>query len=261
MILSDGTLRELLGSGRILLDPYDPSLVQPASVDVRLGTEFRVMRNSRLTHIDPFEEQTKLMETVSVPDGEVFVLHPGEFALGHTAEVVGCPDDIVGVVNGKSRLGRLGMQVHATAGFIDPGFKGTVVLELSNVSNLPILLRTGMKIAQLVFQKLDKPAERPYGHPDLKSKYQNQRAPPPASTTRTHSDADSPVRPGNNRTDLVRSGTVRRHDRTRCDDRGSGAPDPLDHVRAARGRWRRLHARRRRKDVVVWVSCSGCSVA
>ena len=175
MILSDGTLRELIGSGRILLEPYDPELVQPASVDVRLGTEFRVMRNSRLTHIDPFEPQDKLMETVSVPDGEPFVLHPGEFALGHTAETVGCPDDIVGVVNGKSSLGRLGIQVHATAGFIDPGFKGTVVLELSNVSNLPILLRPGMKVAQLVFQKLDRPAERPYGHPDLKSKYQNQQ--------------------------------------------------------------------------------------
>jgi len=175
VILSDGTLRELLGSGRIILEPYDPALVQPASVDVRLGTEFRVMRNSRLTHIDPFEEQPKLMDTVSVPEGEPFVLHPGEFALGHTMETVGCPDDIVGVVNGKSSLGRLGIQVHATAGFIDPGFKGTVVLELSNVSNLPILLRPGMKVAQLVFQKLDKPAERPYGHPDLKSKYQNQQ--------------------------------------------------------------------------------------
>ena len=181
MILSDATLRELIGSGRILLDPYDPDLVQPASVDVRLGTEFRVMRNSRLTHIDPFEPQDKLMDTVMVPDGEPFVLHPGEFAMGltaevgHTAETVGFPDDIVGVVNGKSSLGRLGIQVHATAGFIDPGFKGTVVLELSNVSNLPILLRPGMKIAQLVFQRLDRAAERPYGHPDLKSKYQNQQ--------------------------------------------------------------------------------------
>jgi len=103
------------------------------------------------------------------------VLHPGEFALGHTAEIIGCPDDIVGIVNGKSSLGRLGIQVHATAGFIDPGFKGTVVLELSNVANLPILLRPGMKIAQMVFQKLDRPAERPYGHPDLKSKYQGQQ--------------------------------------------------------------------------------------
>lgn len=175
MILSDATLREYLGSGYIHLEPYDPDLVQPASVDVRLGTEFRVMRNSRITHIDPFVEQTKLMDTVSVPEGEPFVLHPGEFALGHTSEVVGCPDDIVGVVNGKSSLGRLGIQVHATAGFIDPGFRGTVVLELSNVSNLPILLRPGMKIAQLVFQKLDRKAERPYGHPDLKSKYQGQQ--------------------------------------------------------------------------------------
>lgn len=174
MILSDATLRELIGAGHIVLDPYDPDLVQPASVDVRLGTEFRVMRNSRLTHIDPFEPQHKLMDTVSVPNGEPFILHPGEFALGHTAEIIGCPDDIVGIVNGKSSLGRLGIQVHATAGFIDPGFKGTVVLELSNVANLPILLRPGMKIAQMVFQKLDRPAERPYGHPDLKSKYQGQ---------------------------------------------------------------------------------------
>lgn len=175
VILSDATLRELIGAGYIVLDPYDPELVQPASVDVRLGTEFRVMRNSRLTHIDPFESQQKLMDTVTVPVGEPFVLHPGEFALGHTAEIIGCPDDIVGIVNGKSSLGRLGIQVHATAGFIDPGFKGTVVLELSNVANLPILLRPGMKIAQMVFQRLDRPAERPYGHPDLKSKYQGQQ--------------------------------------------------------------------------------------
>lgn len=175
MILSDATLRELLASGYVCIDPYDPQLVQPASVDVRLGNEFRVMRNSRLTHIDPFESQQRLMDTVTVPDGEPFVLHPGEFALGHTAEVIGCPVDIVGIVNGKSSLGRLGIQVHATAGFIDPGFKGTVVLELSNVANLPILLRPGMKIAQMVFQRLDRPAERPYGHPDLGSKYQGQQ--------------------------------------------------------------------------------------
>jgi len=174
VILSDATLRELISAGHIVLDPYDPELVQPASVDVRLGTEFRVMRNSRLTHIDPFEPQQKLMDTVTVPVGEPFILHPGEFALGHTAEIIGCPNDIVGIVNGKSSLGRLGIQVHATAGFIDPGFKGTVVLELSNVANLPILLRPGMKIAQMVFQRLDRPAERPYGHPDLKSKYQGQ---------------------------------------------------------------------------------------
>jgi dCTP deaminase len=175
VILSDRTLRELIESGRIVLEPFDPELVQPASVDVRLGNEFRVMRNSRLTHIDPFEPQQKLMDTVTVPNGEPFVLHPGEFALGHTAEIIGCPDDIVGIVNGKSSLGRLGIQVHATAGFIDPGFRGTVVLELSNVANLPILLRPGMKIAQMVFQRLDRPAERPYGHPDLKSKYQGQQ--------------------------------------------------------------------------------------
>ena len=140
----------------------------------RLGDKALVFRNHRESVTDVKRDMTLLTEEESFDELKPFVLHPGEFALGHTAEVVGCPDDIVGVVNGKSSLGRLGLQVHATAGFIDPGFKGTVVLELSNVSNLPILLRTGMKVAQLVFQRLDKPAERPYGHPDLKSKYQGQ---------------------------------------------------------------------------------------
>ena len=177
MILSDATLRELIGAGYIVLDPYDPELVQPASVDVRLGTEFRVMRNSRLTHIDPFESQQKLMDTVSVPVGEPFVLHPGEFALGHTAEVIGCPDDIVGIVNGKSSLGRLGIQVHATAGFIDPGFKGTVVLELSNVANLPITIYHGMPIGQLSFMQMDRAVDSPYGTEENGSKYQGQAEP------------------------------------------------------------------------------------
>lgn len=175
MILADATIRELVDSGALGIEPWDPSLVQPASVDVRLGREFRVMRNNRLTHIDPFVANDALMDEVTPPEGEEFVLHPGEFALGHTAEVFTFPDDVVGVVNGKSSLGRLGIQVHATAGFIDPGFKGTVVLELSNVANLPILLRPGMKIAQMVFQRLDRAAERPYGHPDLGSKYQGQQ--------------------------------------------------------------------------------------
>ncbi len=133
------------------------------------------MRNTRLTHIDPVTVDDSLMESVEVPDGEPFVLHPGEFALGHTSETLGLPDNIVGIVNGKSSLGRLGVQVHATAGFVDPGFEGVIVLELSNVSTLPILLRPGMKVAQMVFQHLDRSAERPYGHPDLGSKYQGQR--------------------------------------------------------------------------------------
>ncbi len=174
VILSDRSIRDLVAEGRLVISPYDEALVQPASVDVRLGRQFRVMRNSRMTHIDPTVDNDGLMETVEVPDGEPFVLHPGEFALGHTAETFELCDDVVGIVNGKSSLGRLGLQVHATAGFVDPGFAGVIVLELSNVATLPILLRPGMKVAQMVFQRLDQAAERPYGHPDLNSKYQGQ---------------------------------------------------------------------------------------
>lgn len=174
VILSDGTIRELVESGSLGIDPFEPDLVQPASIDVRLGTEFRVMSNSRLTHLDPREHNDSIMDATQVPIDEPFVLHPGEFALGHTAERLSLPPTVVGIVNGKSSLGRIGLQVHATAGFVDPGFEGVIVLELSNVANLPILLRPGMKIAQMVFQQLDRPAERPYGHPDLGSKYQGQ---------------------------------------------------------------------------------------
>lgn len=175
MILSDRSIHQLIADGGLVIDPFEPTYVQPASVDVRLGTQFRVMRNSRLTHIDPLTENEGLMEIVDVPLGEPFVLHPGEFALGHTAESFELGDKIVGIVNGKSSLGRLGVQVHATAGFVDPGFAGTIVLELSNVATLPILLRPGMRVAQMVFQHLDQAAERPYGHPELNSKYQGQR--------------------------------------------------------------------------------------
>lgn len=175
MILADVSIRALVDSGRLVIDPYDPALVQPASVDVRLGSEFRVMRNTHATHIDPFEPLEDLMERVEVKPGEQFVLHPSEFALAHTAETFVFPDDVVGVVNGKSSLGRLGLLIHATAGYVDPCFAGSVVLELSNVSTLPIILRPQMKVAQIVFQKMDTAAERPYGHPDLGSKYQGQR--------------------------------------------------------------------------------------
>ena len=174
MILADRSIRELVASGRLSIEPFDDALVQPASVDVRLGTQFRVMRNSRMTHIDPQVANDALMDTVEVAGDEPFVLHPGEFALGHTAETFSLCEDVVGIVNGKSSLGRLGLQVHATAGYVDPGFTGVIVLELSNVATLPILLRPGMKVAQMVFQRLDQPAERPYGHPDLGSKYQGQ---------------------------------------------------------------------------------------
>ena len=180
MILSDGTLRELISSGRILLDPYEPELVQPASVDVRLGTEFRVMRNSRITHIDPFEPQDKLMENVSVPEGEPFVLHPGEFVLGSTFEQVTLDPSIAARLEGKSSLGRLGLLTHSTAGFIDPGFSGHVTLELSNMATLPVKLWPGMKIGQLCFFRLSSPAEHPYGSAAYGSRYQGQRGPTPS---------------------------------------------------------------------------------
>lgn len=175
MILADATIRELVDSGALVINPYDPNLVQPASVDVRLGNQFRVMHSTRATHIDPFQPSDELMEVIDVADGDQFVLHPGQFALGHTLETFHLPTDLVGVVNGKSSLGRLGLLIHATAGYVDPNFSGSVVLELSNVATLPIILRPGMKVAQLVFQRMDRPAERPYGHAELGSKYQGQQ--------------------------------------------------------------------------------------
>lgn len=174
MILSDKTIRQQIAENRLGVTPYDPALVQPCSLDVRLGRQFRLMRNSRATHIDPFDVPDDLMEPVEASDTEPFILHPGEFALAHTLETVTLPDNLVGVVNGKSSLGRLGLLIHATAGYVDAGFHGEVVLELSNIATLPIELTPGMKIGQLVFQFLDQPAERPYGHPDLGSKYQGQ---------------------------------------------------------------------------------------
>lgn len=178
MILSDGTIRSLLASGTLIIEPLLPEQVQPASVDVRLGDEFLVFRNHSAEVIDPFERPPDLMETISVPDDHAFVLHPGEFVLGTTLEMIGLPDDLVARVEGKSSLGRLGLLIHATAGFVDPGWsRGQITLELSNVATLPIKLWPGMKIGQLSFHTLDAPAERPYGHPDLNSKYVGQVGP------------------------------------------------------------------------------------
>lgn len=178
MILSDGTIRKHLAAGTIIIDPIEPQQVQPASVDVRLGDAFLVFRNHTCEVIDPFNKPSDLMEPVVVKEGEAFVLHPGEFVLGTTFEEIGLPDDIVARVEGKSSLGRLGLLIHATAGFVDPGWKrGHITLELSNVATLPIKLWPGMKIGQLSFHTLDKAAERPYGHPDLNSKYVGQQGP------------------------------------------------------------------------------------
>jgi len=172
-VLSDGTIRRLVEDGRIVVDPWDPELVQPASVDLRLGNSFRVFHNHRTTAIDLREPPTNLTEEVS---GEMFVIHPGEFVLGVTAEYVELPDDIVARIEGKSSLGRLGLIVHATAGFVDPGFKGTLTLEITNLTRVPIKLYPGLLIAQLSFMTLDAPAERPYGSEALGSHYQGQTA-------------------------------------------------------------------------------------
>jgi dCTP deaminase len=173
-VLSDGTIRRLVEDGRIKIDPWDESLVQPASVDLRLGDSFRVFHNHRTSSIDLRDPPQHLTEEVKVTGDEPFVIHPGEFALGRTLEWVELPDDIVARIEGKSSLGRLGMIVHATAGFCDPGWKGTLTLELANLTRVPIRLYHGLAIAQLSFMALDAPAERPYGHEELGSHYQGQ---------------------------------------------------------------------------------------
>ncbi|CAB4684418.1 MAG: dCTP deaminase [Actinobacteria bacterium] len=179
MVLPDRTIERLIGEGRIVIDPYDPALLQPSSVDVRVDRFFRVFRNNLYPYIDVKEEQPDLTELVEIND-EPFILHPGEFVLGSTLERVALPDDLVARLEGKSSLGRLGLLIHSTAGFIDPGFDGHVTLELSNVANLPITIYNGMKIGQLSFMQLVEPAAKPYGSGALGSKYQGQRGPTPS---------------------------------------------------------------------------------
>lgn len=175
-VLSDGTILRCVQDGRIKIDPWDPAMVQPASVDLRLGDSFRVFHNHRATAIDLRDPPSNLTEEVIVPGGEAFVIHPGEFCLGRTLEWVQIPTDIVARIEGKSSLGRLGLIVHATAGFCDPGFEGTLTLELNNLTRVPIRLYPGLPIAQLSFMTLDQPAQRPYGSPGLGSHYQGQMA-------------------------------------------------------------------------------------
>ncbi|SDK53789.1 dCTP deaminase [Lentzea albidocapillata subsp. violacea] len=180
MLLSDQDLRKEVESGRLVLDPFDAEMLQPSSFDVRLDRFFRVFNNTKYTHIDPSQQQDELTSLVETPEGERFVLHPGEFVLGSTYEMVTLPDDLAGRLEGKSSLGRLGLLTHSTAGFIDPGFSGHITLELSNVANLPITLHPGMKIGQLCLFKLSSPAEYPYGSTQAGSRYQGQRGPTPS---------------------------------------------------------------------------------
>ena len=180
MLLSDRDLKAALASGRMGLDPYDEQMVQPSSIDVRLDRYFRVFANHRHTHIDPAVAQDDLTDLVE-PDGdEAFILHPGEFVLGSTLEVISLGDDLAARLEGKSSLGRLGLLTHSTAGFIDPGFSGHVTLELSNVANLPIKLYPGMKIGQVCVLLLTSPSQHPYGSSVYGSRYQDQRGPTPS---------------------------------------------------------------------------------
>ena len=180
MLLSDRDIQAEIATRRVTLDPYDPSMVQPSSIDVRLDRFFRVFENHKYPHIDPASDQPDLTRQVEPEGDEPFILHPGEFVLGSTYEVVSLPDDIAARLEGKSSLGRLGLLTHSTAGFIDPGFSGHVTLELANVANLPIKLWPGMKIGQLCFFRLSSAAMHPYGSEKYGSRYQGQRGPTPS---------------------------------------------------------------------------------
>jgi dCTP deaminase len=180
MVLSDRTIRAEIESGRLCFDPYDPDLVQPSSVDVRVDRHFRVFHNARYPYIDVRQPMDDLTELITVGEAEPFILHPGEFVLGQTLERVRIPDDLVGRLEGKSSLGRMGLLIHSTAGFCDAGFEGNLTLELSNVANLPITIYYGMPIGQISFMRMDAPVEHPYGSNRTGSKYQGQAEPTPS---------------------------------------------------------------------------------
>ena len=180
MLLSDRDIKAEISAGRVKVEPFDGAMIQPSSVDVRLDRFFRVFENHKYSVIDPSIEQPDLTREVAVEANEEFILHPGEFVLASTYEIITLPDDIAGRLEGKSSLGRLGLLTHSTAGFIDPGFSGHITLELSNVANLPVKLFPGMKIGQLCLIKLSSPAENPYGSALYGSRYQGQRGPTPS---------------------------------------------------------------------------------
>jgi dCTP deaminase len=185
VIFSDRTIKQALAERRIEIDPLEERFIQPSSVDLRVDAEFRVFENHKYPHIDPQEVQEDLTKAVTVAEGESFVLHPGEFVLGATFERVRLGEDIVARLEGKSSLGRLGLLIHSTAGFVDPGFDGYLTLELSNVANLPIAIYPGMRIGQISFYQMTTPADHPYGSTAAGSKYQGQRGPTPS---RSHVD-------------------------------------------------------------------------
>jgi dCTP deaminase len=176
-VLADRDIRAAMQAGRIRIDPFDPGCLQPSSVDLHLDADFRVFRNNRYPFIDVRAQQPDLTELVTVGENEPFILHPSEFVLGQTLEWVELPDDLVARLEGRSSLGRLGLLIHSTAGYVDPGWKGNLTLELSNVANLPIALYRGMSIGQISFTRMTSAVERPYGSRELGSKYQGQSTP------------------------------------------------------------------------------------
>lgn len=192
-VLADRDIRAAIEAGRVVIRPFDPADVQPASVDLHLDHRFRVFRNNRYPYIDLREAQPDLTELLEIGQDEPFILHPGEFVLGQTLEWVELPDDLLAHLDGKSSLGRVGLLIHSTAGYVDPGWKGTLTLELSNVANLPIALYQGMKIGQISFVRMSSPVERPYGSPSLGSKYQGQSEP---TASAFHRDFAVDRRPG-----------------------------------------------------------------
>lgn len=195
-VLSDRDIRAAIDAGEIVIRPYDPKDLQPSSVDLHLDRRFRVFRNNRYPYIDVRAVQPDLTEMLSVADDEAFILHPGEFVLGQTLEWTELPNDLVARLEGKSSLGRLGLLIHSTAGYVDPGWKGNLTLELSNVANLPIALYYGMKIGQISFFKMSSEVERPYGSPELGSKYQGQSEPTASAFHRDFSNgSEKPVAP------------------------------------------------------------------
>jgi dCTP deaminase len=197
VILSDRSIREELKAGRIEIDPFDESCIQPSSVDLHVDAVFRVFHNARYPYIDVRKPMEDLTEVVEVKRNEAFILHPGEFVLGATSERIRLPEDLVARLEGKSSLGRLGLLIHSTAGYVDPGWDGYLTLELSNVANLPITIYAGMKIGQISFFRLSTAADVPYGSRAAGSKYQGQRGPTPSRFFEEFAGEDDPGgRPG-----------------------------------------------------------------
>ncbi|MDD5959199.1 dCTP deaminase [Methanobrevibacter wolinii] len=179
-ILSDQDLKEYIKNKKIIIDPLkDEEQIQPSSVDMRLGDEFKVFKVIRKPYIDPKDDEdlASYMESIIVENNNAFIIHPGEFALATTYEYVKVPNDLVARVEGRSSMGRLGVTMHVTAGYIDPGFEGKITLEISNIGAMPVALYPGQRVCQLVFETMTNPAEKPYGHPDRNSKYMGQKSP------------------------------------------------------------------------------------